>query len=89
MDRETLAATLEEIALLLELKGENQFKIRAYKRAAHTIEQLPNELETIVKEDIDLRSIPGIGEAIAKKTVELINTGRLEYFENLKAEFPF
>ncbi|MEJ2739215.1 MAG: DNA polymerase/3'-5' exonuclease PolX [Dehalococcoidia bacterium] len=88
MKNSEVAGIFNDIAGLLELKGENQFKIRAYKRAAHTIEQLPNELETIVKEDIDLRSIPGIGEAIAKKTVELITTGRLEYFENLKAEFP-
>ena len=88
MKNSEVAGIFNDIADLLELKGENQFKVRAYKRAAHTIEQLPNELEVIVKEDVDLRSIPGIGEAIAKKTAELISTGRLEYYENLKAEFP-
>jgi DNA polymerase (family 10) len=88
MKNTEIARVFHDIADMLELKGENQFKVRAYKRAAHTIEQLPKELETVLKDDVNLRSIPGIGEAIAKKTNELITTGRLGYYEKLKAEFP-
>ena len=83
-----IARVFHDIADLLELKGENQFKVRAYKRAAHTIEQLPKELDIILKDDVNLKTIPGIGEAIAKKTTELITTGRLGYYEDLKAGFP-
>lgn len=83
-----IARVFQDIADLLELKGENQFKIRAYKRAAHVIEQLSKELEIVIKSGIDLKNIPGIGEAIAKKTTELLTTGKLGYYEGLKAEFP-
>jgi len=83
----TVAKVLEEIAELLELKGENAFKIRAYSRAAHTIESLSTELEQLMKEN-RLREVPGIGEALAKKISELLTTGKLEYYEKLRAEFP-
>src|SRR4030043_539357 len=88
MKNTEIARVFHDIADLLELKGENQFKVRAYKRAAHIIEQLPKELETVLRDDVNLKSIPGIGEAIAKKTTELITTGKLGYYEDLKAEFP-
>lgn len=73
---------------MLELKGENPFKIRAYQRAARAIEHLPKELEIMVEEGEDLQAIPGVGEAIAKKITELITTGKLRVYEELKAEFP-
>ena len=76
------------MADLLELKGENVFKIRAYQRAARTFEHLPKEIEVMLEEGEDLQSIPGVGEAIAKKTIELVNTGKLRVYEELKAEFP-
>ncbi len=76
------------MADLLEFKGENVFKIRAYQRAARTIEHLPKEIEIMLDEGEDLQSIPGVGEAIAKKTIELVNTGKLRVYEELKAEFP-
>jgi len=78
----------QDIADLLELKGENVFKIRAYQKAARAIEHYPRELEAMIEEGEDLQSIPGVGEAIAKKTTELIRTGKLGYYESLKAEFP-
>ena len=78
----------QDIADLLELKGENVFKIRAYQKAARAIEHHPRELEAMIEEGEDLQSIPGVGEAIAKKTTELIRTGKLGYYESLKAEFP-
>jgi DNA polymerase (family 10) len=80
-----LARVFQDIADLLELKKENPFKIRAYRKAVRSIEQLSVEVEQLVKED-RLREVPGVGEAIAKKITELITTGRLDFYEKLKAE---
>ncbi len=88
MKNTAVAKVFQDIADLLELKGENQFKVRAYQRAARTIEHLPKEIEIMVEEGEDLVKIPGVGEAIAKKTTELITSGKLGYYEDLKAEFP-
>ena len=88
MKNTAIAKVFQDIADLLELKGENPFKIRAYQRAARTIEHLPKEMEIMLEEGEDLKNIPGVGEAIAKKTTELITTGKLGYYEDLKAEFP-
>jgi DNA polymerase (family 10) len=88
MKNSEVAKVFQDIADLLELKGENLFKIRAYQKAARAIEHHPKELRVMIDEGEDLQSIPGVGEAIAKKTTELITTGKLEYYENLKAEFP-
>jgi DNA polymerase (family 10) len=87
MNNKQIAKVFEDIADLLELKGENVFKIRAYQKVVRAIEQLPVELEQLVKEE-KLREVPGVGEAIAKKIAELVTTGKLEYYEKLKAEFP-
>jgi len=88
MKNSEVAKVFQDIADLLELKGENVFKIRAYQKAARAIEHYPKELKFMIEEGEDLQSIPGVGEAIAKKTTELITTGKLGYYENLKAEFP-
>lgn len=88
MKNSEIARVFEDIADLLEIKGENPFKVRAYQRAARTIEHLPRELETMLGEGEDITAIPGIGEAIAKKTAELVNTGKLAFYEELKAVFP-
>jgi len=88
MKNTAIAKVFQDIADLLELKGENAFKIRAYQRAARTIEHLPKEIEIMLEEGEDLKNIPGVGEAIAKKTTELVTTGKLGYYEDLKAEFP-
>ncbi len=83
-----VAKVFQDIADLLELRGENAFKIRAYQKAARAIDYYPRELEAMIEEGEDLQSIPAVGEAIAKKAAELITTGKLGYYENLKAEFP-
>ena len=88
MKNTAIAKVFQDIADLLELKGENPFKIRAYQRAARTIDHLPKEIEIMLEEAEDLKNIPGVGEAIAKKTTELVTTGKLGYYEDLKAEFP-
>ena len=87
MENSEVARVFQDIADLLELKKENPFKIRAYRKVAGSIEELPVEVEQLVRED-KLREVPGVGEAIAKKITELVTTGHLEYYEKLKAEFP-
>ncbi|MBE0430766.1 MAG: DNA polymerase/3'-5' exonuclease PolX [Dehalococcoidia bacterium] len=88
MKNNEVARVFQDIADLLEFKGENVFKIRAYERAARAIEHYPRELKTMIEAGEELRDIPGVGEAIAGKAVELITTGRLSYYENLKNKLP-
>ncbi|MGD0355805.1 MAG: DNA polymerase/3'-5' exonuclease PolX [Dehalococcoidia bacterium] len=88
MKNSDIATVFENIADLLDLKGDNKFKIRAYARAAQVIHHLPEEMELMHEEGKDLQDIAGIGDAIAKKSVELITTGKLKFYEDLKAEFP-
>lgn len=87
MDRHELARIFNEIGLLLELKGENPFKIRAYYNAARTLENLPEDLEVLIREN-RLRETPGFGAAIAGKILEWWKTGSIEYYENLKQTTP-
>ncbi|MFC1938789.1 DNA polymerase/3'-5' exonuclease PolX [Chloroflexota bacterium] len=87
MNNAKVAKVFQDIADLLELKGENVFKIRAYQKAVFSLEHLHEEVEELVRED-RLREVPGVGEAIAKKITELVTTGHLKYYEDLKAEFP-
>ncbi|MDH5781479.1 MAG: DNA polymerase/3'-5' exonuclease PolX [Dehalococcoidia bacterium] len=88
MKNTAIAKVFSDIADLLELKSENAFKIRAYQKAARAIEHYPKEIRIMLDDGENLRNIPGVGEAIAKKTTELVTTGKLGYYENLKAEFP-
>ncbi|MCB1231089.1 MAG: DNA polymerase/3'-5' exonuclease PolX [Verrucomicrobiae bacterium] len=87
MNREDLADTLENIALLLELKGENPFKVRAYRAGAETVMHYPGDIVEMAK-DGELEGIKGIGDALQQKLHELASTGKLEYWEKLRAEFP-
>ena len=87
MKNSEVAAVLQDIPDFLELKGEVVFKVRAYQKAVRSIEQLPVELEQLQRED-RLREVSGIGEAIARKVTELLTTGRLDYYDRLRAEFP-
>jgi len=87
MRNKEIAEIFYQIADLLEIKGELEFKVRAYRRAAQRIETLEEDIEELCRKG-KLRSIPGIGESIASKIKELIETGRLEYLEKLKREVP-
>jgi DNA polymerase (family X) len=87
MDKGQVAEVLVNIATLLELKGENPFKTRAYQNAARTIETLSEPLDKVVAE-ARLGDIKGIGEALQQKITELVTTGRLQYYEDLKAATP-
>jgi DNA polymerase (family 10) len=87
MDKEQVAEILVEIGTLLELKGENPFKTRAYANAARMIEGLSEPLAKIVAEN-RLGEIKGVGEALTKKITELVTTGKLTYYDELKASIP-
>lgn len=73
--------------MLLELKGENPFKARAYSTAARTVRALEEEVESLVKQS-RLKGIPGIGDSIREKVTELVTKGKLPYLEELRAAFP-
>src|SRR5262245_33849459 len=87
MTKEEIAGVLEQIATLLELKGENPFKIRAYTNAARAIETFGANITNFQDEEA-VGKIPGIGKSIALKIKELAETGSLQYFKELGAEFP-
>lgn len=87
MNNADVAAAMNEIAELLELKGESTFRIRAYENAARTLGNLREDIRTVAAEG-RLRDIKGVGEALAQKITELLDTGHLAYLDNLRAEFP-
>ena len=87
MDKAEVAAILEEIAVLLELQGENPFRANAYAKAGRTIAQLETNLDDIVKAGT-LDQIPGIGETLRDKITALVTTGHLDFYDNLKAKTP-
>jgi DNA polymerase (family 10) len=80
--------TLERIADFLEIKGENTFKVRAYRLAAVQVENLGEELTDILAREGTLDGIEGFGPAISDKMTALLQTGRSPYLEGLEAEIP-
>lgn len=82
-----VALIFNEIADYLELKGDNSFKIRAYRNAARTVNKLPEDLKDLLATG-HLTDIPGVGKELAAKIEEILNTGRLAYLERLKADIP-
>lgn len=87
MTNKEVIALLEDIALLLDLAGENPFKVRAYTNVARQIEQSEEDVDTLAEEG-RLREIKGVGDALEQKIVEYVTTGKLEYYEKLRAKFP-
>ncbi|MBL9144221.1 MAG: DNA polymerase/3'-5' exonuclease PolX [Verrucomicrobiaceae bacterium] len=87
MTAQDMAETFRRIALLLELKGENPFKTRAYNTGADVVESFPGDIVERAKAN-DLKGIKGLGDALQDKLHEMATTGRLEFYEKLKAEFP-
>ena len=80
-----VAAVFQGIVKLLEAQGENPFKIRAYRNAVRTLEELTEPVAAIAARG-ELRQIPGFGEAIAGKTQEILETGTCALYERLKTE---
>lgn len=87
MDNISVANFFHEIADILELLGEDTFRIGAYRRAAQTIESLPESIEDIVKRG-KLKEVPGVGESIAQKIEEILKTGELKYLNELRKKVP-
>lgn len=87
MRNQEIAKLLEDIASALELKGESAYRMRAYEDAARTIADLPEDIETLWRDD-RLRDIPGVGPSICQKISDYLETGRSPYLENLIHEIP-
>lgn len=87
ISRDDIADVLDEIALLLEIKGENPFKTRAYRNGAETVRNFQGEIVAMAAAN-NLKDIKGIGKALQEKLHELASTGKLEFHQNLRAEFP-
>jgi DNA polymerase (family 10) len=87
MTNQEIAEILIHISEILDIQGGNPFKIRAYIRAAETVEGLTYQLSSL-EDKSKMKELPGIGEAIAKKITELLETGELKYYEDLeKSEY--
>ena len=87
MNNHEIAQVFEDIGGLMELKGEDRFKIQAYQRAARAIDLHPVPLEKLAAEG-RLASVPGVGKAISEKITELLTTGEMRFYDSLRAEFP-
>ena len=87
MKNQEIAQILYEIADLLDLR-EVQFKPKAYRNAARSIETLSEDIETLYKRG-ELKEIPGVGEHIALKIEEFLETGKMDYFNKLKKQVGF
>ena len=83
-----IATMFDQIADLLEIKGENQFRVRAYRRAARTIEGLPKSVGNLLSAGTDLSELPGIGKDLAGKIADIVRTGHFELLELIEEEAP-
>src|SRR5512141_1440403 len=81
-----VANVFHEIADLLELSGENPFRIRAYRRAAMNVEAIPKDIAAMSEEE--LQSLPGIGKDLAHKIRQFVDTGRIDAHEELQKKIP-
>lgn len=90
MDNEEIARCFNRMGSLMEVRGEDSFRVRSYRMAAEAIETWPTEMKEIVSEQgvPGLLEIPGVGKALAGKIVELVQTGTFEAWEKLTAETP-
>jgi len=87
MKNKEVADIFNKVAALLDIKGDNPYRIRAYQRAAQTIEALTTDVEELAKQG-KLERLPGIGPDLAGKIREILNTGTLSLYEELKKEIP-
>jgi DNA polymerase (family X) len=83
-----IAAMFDQAAELLEIQGENQFRVRAYRRAARVIEGLPQSVRSLLAGGQDLSKLPGIGKDLAGKIADIVNTGHFELLDALKEQLP-
>jgi len=90
IDNETIARVLQQIADMLEFKNENPFKFRSYQMAAETIGSMGTPVADIVSQGgaSELQKIPGIGKTISTQILEIVQTGKSAYFEELTRDVP-
>src|ERR671932_2859179 len=90
MTNEELARRFERLALLMEIRGDDRFRVRSYRNAAETMETWPTPVERIAREEGQkgLQTLPGVGKAISGKIVELLGRGTFDAWERLKEETP-
>src|SRR5260370_16781162 len=90
MDNEEIASRFNSMASLMEVRGEDTFRVRSYRMAAEAIETWPTPMQKIAAQDglAGLLEIPGVGKALAGKIIELIETGTFAAWEKLTAETP-
>lgn len=84
----TVAAVFEQIADLLDIEGANPFRIRAYRNAARTIGGLGTDVGASLKRGEDLRELPGIGDDLAAKIREIVETGKSAFLDRLQKQVP-
>jgi len=83
-----IAAMFDQTADLLEIKGENQFRVRAYRRAARTVEGLPQSVRAMLAKEEDLAELPGIGKDLAGKIADIVASGHFTLLDQLKRKLP-
>ena len=90
MTNEELARRFERLALLMEIRGDDKFRVRSYRNAAETLETWPSSVAGIAREEgpKGLQTLPGVGKAISGKIVELLERGTFDAWERLKEETP-
>jgi DNA polymerase (family X) len=90
MDNDAIARRFHRLAALMEVRGDDPFRLRSYRNAAEAIEVWPTPLKEIAEKEgvTGLQEIPGVGKAIAGKVIELLNKGTFDAWERLTAETP-
>ncbi|NBC33258.1 MAG: DNA polymerase/3'-5' exonuclease PolX [Alphaproteobacteria bacterium] len=88
ISNEDVAAQFSELADLLDIEGANRFRVRAYRTAAHAIADLPDSVAARLERGTDLSELPGIGEDLAGKVAEIVETGRLSLLDEVEARVP-
>ncbi|KQW20952.1 DNA polymerase III [Afipia sp. Root123D2] len=83
-----IAAMFDQAAELLEIGGENQFRVRAYRRATREIEGLPKAVTSLLESGSDLSELPGIGKDLAGKIADIVKTGHFDLLDMLKRKLP-
>jgi DNA polymerase (family 10) len=88
MENKSIADILTEIADVLDIQGENPFRVRSYRNAARTIADMSQSVKALIKSGAKLEEIPGIGKSLAEKIEEIVSTGRSHFLEELQAKVP-
>lgn len=87
MKKDAIADIFDEMALILEFKGDSPFKINAYRKGARVLRELKEDVDELRVKGL-LKNIPGIGEALTKKIAEYLDTGKISKQLELKASIP-